>query len=101
MTCNIGIGSETTHSVPKITLLSRGIRKVFFQKTYEIDFPLKHPEYIVEDIRYEKIVKKINQGFFLTRLLKIRSIESLIYRIFPFLGYIGSSKDLKRVSKYF
>lgn len=101
MTCNIGIGSETTHSASKITLQSRGIRKVFFQKTYEIDFPLKHPEYIVEDIRYEKLVKKINQGNFLTRLLKIRFIESRIYRFFPFLGCIGSLKDLKRVSKYF
>ena len=101
MTCNIGIGAETTHSVSNITLLNRGIRKVFFQETYDVNFPLKHPESIVEDVYYEKNVRKVLYGSFFIRFFKIRQVETVLYRIFPFLGKIGSKKILNRVAEFF
>lgn len=100
MTCNIGIASESTHSTSKITCLNRAIRKVFFQKTYEYSFPLKHPQYVVEDINYEKKVSKLLNGNFFVRLLKIRRIEHILYKFFPFLGEIGANQEKSKAREF-
>ena len=99
MTCNIGIASESTHSVSKITRLNRAIRNVFFQKTYEYSFPLKHPSYIVEDFNYEKKVNKILCGNFFTRAFRLRYIERCVYRFIPCLSKIGCNKLIKRITE--
>ena len=101
MTCNIGIGAETTHSVSNITLLNRGIRKVFFQKTHELTFPLKHPQYVVDDVIYVSRLRQVMRGNFWERLFRIRRIEGILYRVFPFFGKIGSKKLLARVAEFF
>lgn len=54
MICNIGIGQDTTHSTNDIRLLPKKIQKLLFMKTYEIEFPLTHPDQVVRDIHYEK-----------------------------------------------
>lgn len=100
MTCNIGIASESTHSVSKITRLDRSIRKVFFQKTYEYSFPLNHPEYVIEDYDYESKINKILKGNFFVRLFKLRQIERVLYIFFPFLGEIGSQCEKRRAEKF-
>lgn len=46
---NIGIMADSTHNVGDIRLLPKGIRRVFNMKRYEIDFPLVHPRYMVEN----------------------------------------------------
>ena len=99
MCCNIGIGSETTHSVSTITYLPRATRSRVFSKIYEINFPLKHPNYVIEDMKYqEKIIVKTKGGV-LARFFQLRRIEGILYRLFPILGRIGSSSDIKRVQK--
>lgn len=97
MCCNIGIGSETTHSVSTITYLPRALRPNLFAKTYEMSFPLNHPNYVLEDKIYQEryIIKA--RGGMLTRFFQLRRIESILYRVFPLLGRIGSSSDIKRV----
>lgn len=49
---NIGLGEDSAHS-DKIDNLPRGIRRVFNMKTYEIQFPVKHPKYVIPDVEYE------------------------------------------------
>lgn len=100
MTCNIGIGIETTHSVSNITLLPRRTRNILFMDTYEIEFPLKHPKYIMEDMKYMKDVREAMAGSHLSRLFRINSIESRLYRMIPFLGRIGSEELLNKVDHF-
>lgn len=50
---NIGYGADSTHS-GELKNMPFGIRKLFNMKTYELDFPLKHNEYVIPDVEYEK-----------------------------------------------
>lgn len=50
---NIGCMSDSEHA-DSINLLPKGIRSVFNAETYEIDFPLRHPSFVIPDIQYEK-----------------------------------------------
>lgn len=53
MISNIGIGAETTHGVSDLKFLPRLTRRLLHKKRYEIDFPLKHPEFITRDWKFE------------------------------------------------
>ena len=84
MITNIGIGEETTHSINDINMLPRATRKILYMKRNEIDFPLVHPQYVVEDYIWNKAFMRL-MGF--SPIVKwSRRIEGLLYRIFPFLG---------------
>lgn len=54
MISNIGIDKESTHSVADIRLVPRRNQKLMYKKTYEIDFPLVHPQKICRNIRYDE-----------------------------------------------
>lgn len=56
---NIGIGKENTHSVSSMYLLPPRIRKIMRMQTYTLDFPLKHPPYMLEDLSFHKEIDKI------------------------------------------
>jgi hypothetical protein len=59
MVCNIGCGKGSTHFSDDVRKVPRAIQNMFSMATYEYDFPLKHPTYVVEDINYEKILFNI------------------------------------------
>ena len=50
---NIGCDAHAAHS-DALDRLPRGIRRVFNMKTYELEFPLKHPDYVIPDLAYEQ-----------------------------------------------
>ena len=50
---NIGCTKDAAHSQP-LNQLPRGIRRVFNMEAYELEFPLKHAEYVIPDLDYEK-----------------------------------------------
>lgn len=56
LTKNVGISQETTHAVSDLRLLPKRIQRMFYKQTYEIEFPLKHPERITRDLAFEKRV---------------------------------------------
>lgn len=58
MISNIGVASESTHSVADIKLINKSMQKCFNSPTYEIDFPIKHPKYVLEDKKYEDLQSK-------------------------------------------
>ena len=76
---NIGVTENATHSVSSLKMMPRGIRKIFFMKTYELEFPLRHPPYVMDDRRFlREINKRMGRGFFRG---KYRLAESIWLRI--------------------
>lgn len=59
MICYLGATEGSTHAPNNIKLLPKVIRKIFNMQTYEYEFPLKHPAYVIEDKNYEKKVNRI------------------------------------------
>ena len=53
MISNIGIQPDSTHAVSDLRLLPAAIRRLFNMQTYEIEFPLRHPRYVIDDVRYK------------------------------------------------
>lgn len=83
MITNIGVGSETTHSTNDIGKLPRAIRRLLYKQRHEIDFPLRHPLYMVEDMEFKNEFNKIS---FPSRWRKVcRKLESGLYKFIPFL----------------
>jgi hypothetical protein len=80
MISNIGVGENGTHGVSDLRKLPKAIRKVFFMKTYEVEFPLVHPKYITEDKGYEKKLNEL-MGFYSFRKKILHRIETFLYGI--------------------
>ncbi len=60
MIINIGNTPEGgTHSTNGLETIPRGLRKIFTMKSYEIEFPLKHPKYVINDVEYQKKLFRI------------------------------------------
>lgn len=79
MITNIGIGDDATHGASSVKMLPRGLRELFFMKSYPIEFPLKHPKYVIDDTDFaQKLWKRMGYGFFRR---KYRKVESIVYRI--------------------
>ncbi|CAM4309023.1 hemolysin activation protein [Flavobacterium terrigena] len=77
---NIGIDSYATHGATSMDILPKGIKKIFYMKAYEIEFPLKHPKYIIEDKNYKKRIDRImGNGYPLVQIY--RQVESISYRL--------------------
>lgn len=80
MISNIGFTGESTHGAAKYELLPKGIRRIFNMKTYEYEFPLNHPKFMMEDMEFlRKINRVMGEGYPLVRLY--RRCESVFYRM--------------------
>lgn len=55
---NIGFGNDSTH-MEELKNMPKSLRGIFNMKTYEITFPLKHADYVIPDVEYEKKRNKI------------------------------------------
>lgn len=77
MICNIGVTEGSTNSSNNINKLAKGIQKLFNSQTYEYNFPLKHPRYVIEDKEYYKKVNRIF-GLGYKWVLIYRKIETTI-----------------------
>ena len=55
---NIGCTADAAHSA-SLKLLAKGTQRMFNMPVYEMSFPMKHMEYMIPDIAYEKRVEKI------------------------------------------
>ncbi len=49
---NIGLTYGSTHSNAEMKLLTKRQQSIFNNPTFEMNFPMKHPEYIVPDYQY-------------------------------------------------
>ena len=90
---NIGLTAESANSVSNIKLVSRGLRPLYRLKLYDMEFPLKHPKYVMNDIEYSRKVDKLMRpkkpvAFF-------RKVESVVLRIVHG-DFASLKKGLKR-----
>ena len=77
---NKGLTINATHSNANINFLPKVTRKLFYMKTYEIQFPMQHPKYTVINEEYlEKVTKIMGLGKPLLALK--RRIEGKVNRI--------------------
>ena len=54
LTANIGIGANGTHGAGSLDVIPKGLRQVYYKKTYEYDFPLRHPRFVIPDMEYTR-----------------------------------------------
>lgn len=96
MMCNIGCTANGTHT-SEYNILPKATKSIFNMKTYEYDFPLKHPKYMIADCDYKKLEEKVlcrNRpiGLF------FRKIE-ITFLLFKYKGISGILKKLKKQKK--
>lgn len=91
MISNIGSTGDAAHA-GELRTLPHGIRRVFNMKTYELQFPLKHPGYVIEDKAYEKKINRI-MGYGHPLVQAWRKIE----RSFLVLRYQGGKVVLAKM----
>lgn len=51
---NIGLIADSTHFSAELKTTPRRLRRVFTMQRYEIDHPLQHPKYVIENVDYQK-----------------------------------------------
>ncbi len=72
---NVGLTADSTHAVSNIKKLPQVTQQYFNMPTYPLEFPLKHPKYIVVDRMYdEEVGKKFKSTIF-------SKIDGLVRRI--------------------
>ena len=73
---NIGLGEDSTHSNIDLECIPKRIRNLFYRDIEKLDFPLKHPKYIIDNSEYrDRFFKLQGIGYPLIRYeLKIKSI---------------------------
>lgn len=76
MITNCGIDKENTHSTADIRRLPRSVRKLFNMKRHEIEFPLKHPQFVIPNKIYDRkheqtLFKRI---LFVIELIVLRTV---------------------------
>ena len=75
---NIGLTGESANSVDSIKKVPFGLRPLYRLKLYEMDFPIKYPEFVCENYEYEKRVMKIMKPS--KPVARIRKLESVFLR---------------------
>jgi hypothetical protein len=74
MVKNIGIGVGATNGGTSMKLTAKAHRFLFNMQKFEIEFPLKHPKYIIEDKNFTDMANAIKYG-------GSNAIERLCYKI--------------------
>lgn len=85
---NIGLSEESANSVSNIKYIPKGLQPLYKLKLFEMEFPLKHPKYVMSDIEYGKEVNRLMRPNWFVR--KWRKSESIFRRLF-----LGDFKKLK------
>ena len=65
---NIGLTADSEHAVNNLKKLDHKTRLYFNAEMYSVEFPLKHPKYVVEDWNYYDLVNKKFKKTFLTKI---------------------------------
>ena len=77
MVVDLGLTENSTHAVANPKLLPKFARKMFYMKSYDVNFPLKHPKYIIKDNMYYNTILS-NAGIGRPFISFVRKIEYLL-----------------------
>ena len=88
MVTNLGLSDDSTHFSGSMKTTPRGYRKIFTMGRHEMDFPLRHPKYMIENMAYkERFYKTYAWGH---PWIKVgRSLEELALNL-----YYGNFKEI-------
>ena len=56
---NVGATQESAH-YSALSTLPRGVRRIFTMQRLELDFPLRHPKYVVDNVAYQQRMYRYN-----------------------------------------
>lgn len=92
MVQNIGMTTDSTHSDTRTEFLTKTERQMFDLPHYELEFPLKHPPYVVADFGYvDALDRFFGNGHPLIRAYR---------RIYHVVKYAVHGELLKKVKRY-
>lgn len=57
---NRGVTADSTHFSSNLDTIPRRLRKMFTMQRYELQFPLKHPKHVIENVKYKESVYRTN-----------------------------------------
>lgn len=49
---NVGLTADSTHFSSALETMPRGLRRIFTMPRHELEFPLRHPRYVVDHVDY-------------------------------------------------
>lgn len=77
---NLGLSDNSTHFSGSMQTTPRGYRRIFTMKRYELDFPLRHPRYVVDHVAYKQRLYRAN-AWNHPWLKVCRSLEELLLNL--------------------
>lgn len=57
---NIGVTADSTHFSGSVSTLPRRLARMFTMPRYELQFPLRHPRHVIENVSYKESVYRAN-----------------------------------------
>ena len=51
---NVGLTTDSTHFSAQLSTTPRRLRRIFTMARHELQFPLRHPRYVIEDVDYKE-----------------------------------------------
>ena len=51
---NVGLTADSTHFSAELQTMPHRLRRIFTMPRYELQFPLKHPKYVIENVDYKE-----------------------------------------------
>lgn len=57
---NLGLSDDSTHFAGSMSTTPRGYRRIFTMRRHELDFPLRHPARLTEDVSYKERLYRVN-----------------------------------------
>ena len=57
---NMGVTADSTHFTSSLDTIPRRLRRMFTMQRYELQFPLRHPKHVIENVAYKESVYRTN-----------------------------------------
>lgn len=77
---NLGATADSTHFRGSIHTMPRGFRRIFTMRRYDVELPLRHPRYVIENTAYKESVYRI-MGWRHPWIKVCRSFEELFLNL--------------------
>ena len=102
MISNMGLTDDSTHFSGNLKTTPRGFRRIFTMGRYEMDFPLRHPKYVIDHVAYkERFYKTYAWNHPWTKVC--RSVEELFlnlrYGNFRHIGQAMKNRFMKMTGR--
>lgn len=77
---NVGLGENSTHSNTNLAVVPKKLRRAFYSDSETMDFPLKHPQYMMDNVLYKEQLFRLT-GIGNPMILWARKAESIALRL--------------------